>query len=162
MKKKDSKGFLLAETLIVTIFVSGVLIFLFMQFRSVSKSYDESFAYNTVDDLYALEDIKNTILDDQTLYNYITTNVNEKKYIDITDCSLFTNSEYCLKLIELSNIKQIFITTNYFENNDIKNYDEAFKIFISKVHGDGEESYRLIASFNDNTYASLRFGDDYE
>ena len=31
MKKKNTKGFMLIETLIVTVFVAGVLIFMFIQ-----------------------------------------------------------------------------------------------------------------------------------
>ena len=61
MQKKNSNGFMLAETLIVTIFVAGVLIFLFIQFSSLSKSYEESYIYNTVEGLYSLNGFNNLL-----------------------------------------------------------------------------------------------------
>ena len=58
MKKNSNKGFVLAETLIVTTFVAGILFFMFVQFTSLSKNYNDSYKYNTVEDLYALRNIR--------------------------------------------------------------------------------------------------------
>ena len=50
--KKNEKGFVLLETLIVTTFVVSTLIFLYTQFSNIKTSYDASFRYNTVEGLY--------------------------------------------------------------------------------------------------------------
>ena len=48
-----------------------------------------------------LEDIKQYIESDTQFMNYLLENIEEKKYIDISDCSLFTDQKYCLKLLNL-------------------------------------------------------------
>jgi len=162
VKKINNKGFMLVETLIVTTFVAGVLIFLFIQFNNLSKAYDDSYVYNTPEGLYALEDIKKYVDTDIDLLTYINENIESLKYIDITDCNLFNNKNYCLKLFELENIDKIFITTNNFEKESITRYKEDFIIFINKINEEGEEKYRLVASFKNSTFATLRLGDSYE
>lgn len=162
MKNINEKGFMLVETLIVTTFVAGILIFLYIQFTNLNKSYEDSYTYNTSEGLYALEDIKRYINTDLNVLEYIEENINELQYIDITDCSLFGNKEYCLKLIELENIDEIFITTNKFIQENIKGYDEDFNKFISMIISEGSEKYRLVASFKNSMFATLRFGDSDE
>lgn len=162
MKKKNNKGYMLAETLIVTVFVSSVLIFLFIQFTNLSKSYDESYIYNTTEGLYALEDIKTYINKDQTFISYLEENIDTLGYIDITDCNLFNNKEYCLNLIEIENIDKIFISTNLIPKDKVNGYNEDFNIFINKINREGEEPYRLVASFKNSTFATIRLGDNNE
>lgn len=162
MKKINNKGFMLAETLIVTTFVAGILIFLFIQFTNLGKSYDDSYIYNTPEGLYALEDMKEYINTDSDLLLYIEENIGTKKYIDLTDCSLFKNKEYCTNLIKIENIDKIFITTNDFDKESITGYNEDFNTFINKIIGEGSEKYRLVASFKNSMFATLRLGDNNE
>lgn len=159
MKKNNNQGFMLAETLIVSVFVAGVLIFLYIQFLKLNTSYDEPYIYNTVENLYALEDIKKYIQLEETVLEYIDTNIEALKYIDITDCSLFTNVDYCTNLFKLEGIKDIFITTNSVPKTYIKGYSEEFQTFINKINFKGNEKYRIVASFENFTFATIRFGE---
>ena len=43
--KKNNRGFTLVETLVVSSFIVGILVFLFAQFSKLKKSYDASFEY---------------------------------------------------------------------------------------------------------------------
>lgn len=158
MKKTNEKGFMLAETLIVTTFVAGVLVFLFIQFTNLNKVFNESFKYNTVENLYALEDIKNYIESDDGAYNFLSLNVTNGKYVDITDCSIFSNVTFCSKLFKKENITKIFVTTNAFDVSIFDINNEDFLNFINKISKDSKEKYRLIAMFSNNTYATVRFG----
>lgn len=162
MKKLNNKGFMLAETLIVSTFVAGVLIFLFIQFTNLGKAYDDSYIYNTSEGLYALEDVKEYINTDLDLLLYIEENIGTMKYIDLTNCSLFKNREYCVNLFELENIDKIFITTNNFDKLSITGYNEDFNLFINKIVKEDSEKYRLVASFKNGMFATLRLGDSYE
>lgn len=162
MKKLGNKGFMLVETLIATIFVAGILIFIYIQFTNLNKLYNKSYAYNTVPDLYALEDVISYINSDTTILNYISSNIQAKGYLDITDCNNFTMREYCVSLFDIENIDQIIVTTNDFDKSIFDNLDEKFKEFISKISPEGYEEYRVLARFKDLTYATLRFGDNYE
>ena len=150
---------MLAETLIVTVFVAGVLIYLYIQFSNLNNSYEDSYVYNTVEGLYALDDVKAYIESDVQVLEYIDTNIEELKYIDVTDCSLFTDIDYCESLLESENIKTIFITTNKVPDESIIQYNEEFTTFIKKINKEGNQSYRIVAEFNNYTYATLRFGE---
>lgn len=157
--KKKNKGFMLAETLLVTTFVAGILIYLYIQFVNLNSNYNDSYDYNTVEDLYALQDIVDYIYSDEDAYNYIQANMGEKKYFDITNCSIFTDYDECTKLFGLENISEIIVTTNSVPKNDMIDYSLSFKNFIKKINSSGTEPYRLIASFKNKTYATIRFGE---
>lgn len=157
--KKNNKGFMLAETLVVTTVVAASLIYLYIQFMNLSTKYNESYSYNTVEGLYALSDVAELIYDDTYAYNYISNNLVENKYIDISNCSLFSNEEMCKKLFEYENIKDILITTNTVPTSYILDYPKSFMEFIKKIEPASIEPYRIIASFNNDTYATIRFGD---
>lgn len=162
MKKKDSCGFVLIETLIVTTFVAGVLFFLFTQFTSLSKNYNDSYQYNTVEDLYALRNIRDYILSDANAFNQIKETISDENLINITKCTIFEEKDYCLKLLELENVKRLIITENNFNQNLFKDYDKGFINFVNKIEGEGKLKYRLIVEFNDNKYATIRFGENNE
>lgn len=159
MKNKSSCGFVLVETLIVTTFVSGVLIFLFIQLATLSNNYDNSYKYNTVEDLYALRNIKDFMSNDIDSLNTIKTEVDEKGFADITDCSMFSETNYCLKLLDLLNIKTLFITENNIDETLFTNYNDGLKNFIGKINGEGENKYRILAEFDNSRYATIRIGD---
>lgn len=159
MKKISNRGFMLAETLVVTTFVSGVLIFLFIQFTNLSKNYNESYMYNTIDDLYSLRNIRDYVISDTSAFSIIEDTISNNSYIEITDCSVFSQTNYCLTLFELENIDKIFISNNEFDKDLFFNYDDNFKKFINRINPEGTEKYRILAQFNDFTYATIRFGE---
>ena len=72
---------------------------------------------------------------------------------------MFTEEKYCLKLLELENIKTIFITKNYVDESLFNNYNDGLKQFIGKINGEGENKYRILAEFNNSRYATIRIGD---
>lgn len=150
---------MLVETLIVTIFVASVLIFLLIQFISLNNNYNKTYEYNKVEDINSLKSIIYYIESDTNAFSTIESNVTYDKYLDITDCSVFIEEEYCKKLLELENIKKIYVVTNKVNYNLFEDDAAKFKEFINKITKSGKEKYRLIASFNNSTYATVRFGD---
>ena len=154
--KKNENGFMLLETLVVTVFVAGVLIFLYIQFSNLSKRYNDSYKYNTAEDLYALEDIKDYILY-ENISDTVVSNVNSQKYLDISNCSIFKTQDVCISLLDNLDVDKIFITTNLIQGDSITEYDNDFLEFIGKIKSEGGESYRLVASFKKGTYATIRF-----
>lgn len=159
MKKINNSGFVLIETIIVSSFVAGILIFIFIEFTSLSNSYSESFKYNTVENLYAVENIKNYFLSDPYAVSLLNDSINPDKVKNITDCSIFTNENYCKRLLELNNIEELIVCNNYYDEKNIVVTDEEFKEFIKKVKGTGKEKYRLLAKFKNGTFATIRFGE---
>ena len=164
MKKNKSSGFMLAETLVVTIFVAGVLIFLFMQFSKLNNSYNEYYIYNTTESLFALDDVKKYIISDNKAYNYIEDNIPQSKFIDITNCdiTIFTNNNYCNKLLELEKVKKIYVLDNTISYKDLDISNDEIKKFINKIDNEGTEIYRLVALFDGGEIATIRFGQEKE
>lgn len=162
MKKTNKKGFVLLETLIATVFVSGILIFMFSQFSSLTNNYDETNRYNNVQEIYALNTISNYITSDWTFYNNI--NIENDEYINISDCSKLSNPDFCKKLLEYENIDTILIVKNNFNSSKILDYDDDFLKFINKIQfkENTKEKYRLLAQFKNNMFATIRFGDNDE
>lgn len=156
MKKNNSKGFMLVETLIVTTFVCGVLIFLFIQFNNLSKNYENTYNYNSVEGLYSLNNIKKYIENDS---QFILSIDLKDGYMDLTDCSLFTDTKYCEKLFKLEKIKVIYLTENNFDKNIFSNLNNKFKKFINMINSQGNEKYRILVEFEDSTFATIRIGD---
>lgn len=56
--KKNEKGFTLLETLVVSTFVVGTIVFLFSQFVVIKKNYTRSLKYDNVDDIYIAKNLK--------------------------------------------------------------------------------------------------------
>lgn len=159
MKKMNNKGFMLAETLVVTSFVAGVLIFLFIQFTNLSKNYEDNYKYNTVENLYALEDVRDFIIEKEHNISITLDEMGDKDYIDISNCNIFEDDkDYCAKLFELVNVEQVIVAKNSFDKSNFDSSNRDLVAFAKKINITGKEQFRLIASFKDSTFATLRFG----
>jgi hypothetical protein len=164
---KNNKGFALTEVLVLSTVIIGVLTFMYIQFKSINRSYQNSFNYDTVEGMYIANNIINYINEDN--YDTLVENLNNSQqgYIDITNCdiNLFETSSYCEQLFEKSKISKILFTEeNLFKlksvtnlENDLKNYVKQIKTTNSKT------DYRIVIKYNNNTFASMRFnkGNEY-
>lgn len=179
MKKMNNKGFLLVETIVVATFTLTVLIALFIQFKNLLVSYNNSYNYNTVEGVYNLNNIKTYITQYQaggnSLSKQLKTQINNggKPYLliysqnsgcntslslgDINYCNTLTNST-------TGNFKQIIFTDSnpakikeYINNNDDDNITEEMRNIIKQLDKI-ENQNRLIAEYQDNTAATVVFG----
>ena len=158
MKKSKNKGFILAETIAVSLVIMTSLVIVYTQFVTISNSYYRTFTYNNVNDLYLVANIKEFIKSDG--YDALTNELNDSSYVDLTSCpsDYFNEYIYCRSLIENSNIKQIIFTKQNIEqlkNNLDSNFSEKMKKFIKSIKSENTNSYRLIVEFNDETFATL-------
>lgn len=159
MKKNNKKGFIFTETIIISVVVLGALIFIYTQFMNINKSYQKSFRYNNVDKLYAVKNIIDYINTDG-LDNLISSFTGE--YIDITTCpsQYFIETTYCQDLYKNLGIKTVLfvkedITTLKNQNN--LPFTEEMKSYLKTISVKKENRYRIIAEFEDNTFATLKF-----
>jgi len=83
---KNEKGFVITEVLILSTIIIGVLVLMFTQFKTINRSYQRSFKYDTPEGMYLANNIANYI--NENRYDYLVTQLTLKKngYIDITDC----------------------------------------------------------------------------
>lgn len=160
MKKINNKGFMLVETLICATFIVGTLTVIYVQFQNINQSYEVSFKYNTVNNLYLTDQARTYIEQNgvDNLKNALATN----DFIDITSCPVeyLQETNYCQELFTTLNIKQIIFTKHDFKTklDNLSNADSIspdFKDFIKniKLIDDGDVIY---VEFNDNTYAFLK------
>lgn len=157
--KKSNEGFILIETLVVSTFILTTLVFLYVQFSNVKRSYDISFRYNTINDLYYAKELSNYLKSDG--YQIITSQVNSNNYLDITNC--IYSGELCSKIKDKIKAKQIiYVNSSIIPlQNEIKNnsslskFDPEFKKFILNLTEDSDGRNRLIIEFEDLTFASV-------
>lgn len=160
MKKMNNRGFMLSETLIVATFLVTTLLFLYTQFNKVTKTYDTSFKYNTVNGLYSTNNIIDYIKTEGLDNLKIELLKEGIEFVDITSChtDYFKEKDYCSVLIESLNIKTVIFTN---ENlTTLKSINTGLKQtiidFIDYIKFEETDGYRVIVEFNDDTFASLK------
>lgn len=164
MKKRNNLGFMLTETLIVSTFVTAALLYMFINFRLIYQNYNRTFSYNTVNSLYAVNQIEKYIsdIDFTTIQTKLISD--NTQYIELTSCpsNLFKESNYCKKLFEALEVKNVYFTFNDISNlaDDLKanpNVDAKVIDFLEFVsYEKGSSGNRLIVFFNDETIATLK------
>lgn len=162
-----NKGFALVETLVATTVILGALVFLYIQFSTIKRAYENSFSYNTIPGLYSSKTLADFLVTNG--YSKIDSELNKKTvgYEQITSskCSIYYDSgttiDLCRKLIENLQTRQILYVNNNITSlqNDLKsgNYDknifnDSFKKFVLQLESI-EQKKRLLIEFKDNTYA---------
>lgn len=159
---KNEKGFALTEVLILSAVVIGVLTFMFIQFKSINRSYQRSFKYDTPEGLYLANNILNYI--NENNYDMLVDKLlnTSDGYIDITNCdiNLYNTSSFCEDLYDKSGIEQIIFTK---ENPskikmNLKNLNNDMQDFIKQIKTINSESdYRIIIKYTNGTFATMRF-----
>lgn len=160
MKKMNNKGFMLVETLIVATFLVTTLLFIYIQFNNITRTYDTSFKYNTVNGLYTTKNIIKYISTDGI--DALKTGLSEDgvEYINITNCSTeyFNETDYCNILMNSANIKTVLFTKENLDSlkTTIVSLEQTMIDFINYINYEKTTGYRIIIEFNDNTFASLK------
>lgn len=160
--KKNRQGFTLMETLIVSTFVIGTLVYLFVQFSNIKKTYDVSFKRDTIPGLYYTQNIVSYLekVDITNITNALETN----EYVEIETCTFTTSLEsYCTELMKLANVKKAIVTkddlTNLkteLESTSTNPFSEGMYQYILSLSTPKIEKNRVIIEFNDGTFASLQ------
>lgn len=161
MKKMNNKGFMLTETLIVSTLIITVLLVVYIQFKSINRRINNSYDYDPVISLYNLYNVKLYI--EQENFSTIIGRLDLEDYVDITSCSdtYFTNSNYCKDIINNAGITKLLATReNLFSLIEKSPFDDKMNDYISSINYGTKEGYRIVASFSDGTYASVRILND--
>lgn len=132
MKKIDTKGFVMVETIVVAVFVISICTFLFANFLPLIGDYERVREYDTVNSKYKMHEIKKMILRDidnninlETIfknlpseegfikYSIIETKEGETTVISHELCNVLDSKKYCNKLLSENylDVKDIIITS---------------------------------------------------
>lgn len=179
--KKNVKGFMLIETLIVSTLVTTILVFLYVQFNNIVKTFNIELHYNNVSNLYTTTKIKNYILKyadgDGILINNLVLNLknnmvsNDKYYVYLYNGEDIVNvPPFLAEILEQCDIKNVIFKakkinisnenlTSLKENPKLVNYIKySQKNNISNNENiDYLSDFTLIIEFADNNFASVDF-----
>ena len=108
----NQKGFLLVETLIVSVFIMGIFSLLFTNIVPLIGEYERYKNYNTVEATYIAHWARMIAL--KGLPTDIYTKTASIGYIDISDCNLYqenNSSTICQNFKDVNNITKLYLTT---------------------------------------------------
>ena len=173
MKKLNSKGFVLTETLIVSVLLITTLITVYTQFKSINRRNKESFIYNSIPSLYKINNLKK-YLEQEKYYSYLWNILADGDVVELAACDeqYFNEPEYCKTVMENSGIVSllvlpenlypiingyyhpILVGPSYNTNTNLIRYLKTIN------YKDGNGAY-LVGYFNDGSYANVKiFTDD--
>ena len=168
MKKNrmfDTKGFMLVETLMVSLTISGILIYMYAQFSTINNSYQRLYQYNTADSVYRVGALKEFLLTYNKGTESIYSSLSARK-ITCTNIisSSGANRNYCNKIVEEAEIGTIILTVDNFNKSTVLNLfsstsDDYVKLdkYLNAISKGTSDKYRLIVLFNDGTIATALF-----
>jgi competence protein ComGC len=166
--KKNRKGFTLIETLLVSTFIIGILIFLFSEFAKLKKSYDSSFENNAIPALYKARNINRFLYSTEgsSFIQYLEDS--DSGYLEITDCptNYLKRSDYCKQLFKDLDVVTVFVSkeTTFktdlqedLKNNTDGKYSEKLYRFVKglSINNENYDGYRIIVEFEDEQYATV-------
>lgn len=166
--KKNNRGFTLIETLVVSAFIVGILIFLFSQFSRLKSSYEASFEYNTVPALFHAKNINRYLISSGSRTLRSAVDSSEYNFIDITTCpdDYLEKIDYCEQLFSDLNVISVVVTkestfkTHFqeFLKNNETDYHEKYYNFVKQlsIREDNYSGYRIIAEFKGDNFASVK------
>ncbi len=154
IKKINNQGFMLAETLIVSIFVLSVFSMLYANILPLIADYKTQQNYDTVEATYDAHWIRKIILNGLKEDSFTT--VINNGYLDVSDCLLYTKNDmegWCSNFRAINNVTKIYLTTYSLEKfkakvKDNNNYTREFREYISYVPTYSKNSTKV----NNNTY----------
>ena len=147
MKKLNNKGFILVETLIVTVFVVSLFIVIYQATVPVLGEYEQQNKYDDIDSVYYSNLYKQMVTRyaDMSIIDTYLQNASNNYYIEISDCDgkigedyIYHNRDYC-KLIQenigigpndkvfitdynISNFKAKAKELDYFDSDSLSNF----------------------------------------
>jgi len=107
MKNLNQKGFVLAETLIVTVFMMIIFTMIYTELYPIIGLYEQREIYDDVDGEYAAYWIKRIVEDDYVISENDITKINENGYIRFScnNVSDSTKNQVCSDLVNALEIK---------------------------------------------------------
>lgn len=127
MKILNNKGFVLVETLIVTVFVVTIFMLIYQNIIPYIGEYEKMNSYDDIDSVYAINLMKQVIISHANL-NYINTELENNTYVNISDCDndlIYYEQNYCIAIKDTLGVtdEDYILITRY----DISDFREEVK-----------------------------------
>lgn len=154
----DTKGFLLMETLLVSLTIAGVLVYMYVQFSSIQDSYHRLYNYNSVEGLYHTEAIRHYLLvnADDAFFSRIDSN----KVLKLTSSnSYLSTSDIWTTLWNDLGIDDLYVTVIQSGiSEQVIDKNASFAPFLKTIdNSDSGSEYQILVKYNDGTFATVTF-----
>ncbi|MDD3821743.1 MAG: LamG domain-containing protein [Bacilli bacterium] len=165
MKRSSSQGFILTETLVVSVILMVVFLFVFSQFLLIFTQYREFESYNKVPHVYNARNMAIFLKEDN--YDNIISSLKNNYYFDFTSCpNPIEFTSYCEGLINEMDIKTALLTPYDLQaviSDNPSNFSHRLKQYLKYLqkNKDNPGEYRVILEFNDGTFSSYTIGSEY-
>lgn len=145
MQKGNNKGFILVETLIVTVFVVTLFIFVYRATLPSIGEYEQQNYYDDIDSVYYSNLFKQMITRYANI-DYIDDFLTENTYMDVSDCTdsnIYSNNNYCqllknklsirdddkilLTKYNIKDFKEEVKANDYFDSGTLSNFRDYIK-----------------------------------
>lgn len=163
MKKLNNKGFLLVETVIVSVFVLTLFVLIYQNSVPMINEYDQRAKYDDIDSIYGLSLIRNLVLMD-TNYLFFLKEVNSNGYKEIkcSDLEKQTACENITTSLNMTDKNHIYISkwdvSELAKNNELSNDFLDYVLYVKKQNQPEETKYRIISS-RTSSYVQENFDD---
>lgn len=148
--KLNSKGFMLAEVVIVSVVVATVLVTLFTGLKNVSSAYQTRNRYYDIDSLYSAMDINDILIRNNSSYIYSSTGVKLNNERDISEYEDFhKNTGYNIDSYLTPYNSQQMITLK--DLNDNITFDEYIDYLGGNINFNEDYDYIIIVE-RENIY----------
>lgn len=130
MRNLNNKGFLMVETVIVSIFVLAIFILVYRNSIPMVSMYQNRKRYDDIDSVYNVNLFRNLIIRDGYIYKSIIDKVDKEGYVDITNCEVFKENieiyDTCINLKRMIGIED-FDGVNKDDKIFVTNWDLSIK-----------------------------------
>ena len=149
MKKLNKKGFILVETLIVTVFVVTMFIVIYQATMPILGDFEQYNKYEDIDAIYDAN-LYRQMIQKYGNDDYIKSQIDRNTYVDISNCNntdVYTSGAYCNLVQEALGITsddRILLTE--YDISDFKNVAKANDDFDSGVYSNFREYLNTISN----------------
>lgn len=143
MKRINNRGVVLVETLMVSVFIMAIFVFVYRNTVPIMGQYEKLEAFDDVDSVYAANLIKNMVISNIPSKYIDETLLATNSYADISNCNdknLYVDSSYCIKLKENLHIEDtdIVYLTRYNAMDLEKFREDINDSSMDRLFGGGE------------------------
>ncbi|MBQ6476868.1 MAG: hypothetical protein IJI43_00285 [Bacilli bacterium] len=165
MKKLNNKGFVLVETLIVTVFIMTIFTIIYMNFYPQIAEYQRREFYDDIDSKYDIYWFKRMVENDKMITNATFTNMNNNLKTNAIyvfngsddngkpNCTEIANATYrnqCNKYVSMTGIIKLYLTYYHLgevdssEGRNLPSQYKELKTFLEPSNVDGFQNTNKI------------------
>lgn len=145
MMRKDNRGFMLAEVIIVSSIIVTVLVTMYTGLNKLFVKYDELSRYYNVDAIYLAKNVEDYLIDSYQMGSVISNSLSSG-YVDLRDGGYFNNAENLIsddvvKLYFIGNYEKTFNNVDEDNLKSLKGGERYFADYVDYVKNDIKNKY---------------------